>query len=99
MAAAGPSERELVQQRLVEHLLEHGRYWNAPYGIEPHLSPVPTGGKVRTVLFGVSRVLDATAYIWSPTRIEIKGEGGLAYAVDGVYRSLDEVIAHLSKLY
>ena len=99
MAATGPSERELVQQRLVEHLLEHHHYWNAPYGVEPALSSLPSGGKVRTVLFGVSRFLDACAYIWSPARIEIKGEGGLAYAVEGVYHSLEEVIEHLSQLY
>lgn len=93
LAKHGKSPREQAQDRIVEHLNEHRvTTWTAPFGVVPGLHDLPSGGKVRTILFGIARTLDATVTIWSPTRIVIEGQGAFADLVDGTYESVDEVI-------
>lgn len=93
------SPREQVQNKIVEYLEQDAARWNAPYGILTGLHPVKNGkGKVRTITFGVSRYLDASIYIWSPDKITIQGQGGLAYKVEGTFNSSEAVIAHLQKV-
>ncbi len=93
------SPREEVQNRLVEFLEAHSDRFNAPYGILDGLETIGSGpGKVRTITFGVSRYLDAGITIWSPNRIQITGQGGLAYKVEGVYHSLEETLTALKTL-
>jgi len=84
------SEREQIQQD-IEDYLEGNDYFNAPYGVLSGLQSCGKG-KVRTVTFGVSRYLDATVYIFSPTNIEVRGQGGLAYKFDGKYSSKESLI-------
>jgi hypothetical protein len=91
------SPRAVAQKRLCDHLVEHSAYWTAPYGILDGFDRLPRGGRVRTITFGVARYLDATAYIWSPTRIEVRAEGPLAHRVEGSYGSVDELIARLAE--
>jgi hypothetical protein len=93
------SPREAIQNRLVEFLTDNPNSFNAPYGILSGLDALPNGkGKVRTITFGVSRYLDATICIWSPNRIQIRGQGGLAYKVEGDYSDVESAIARLKTL-
>lgn len=98
MTDTGMSPREEVQQLIVAHLVERSRFWNAPHGVLDGMTRMPRGGYVRTVTFGVARALDATALVWSPTRIVVEGRGALAQRVQGVYTSLDALIAQLESV-
>ena len=89
------SERETIQNTLAEYLEQNVNKFDAPYGIIRNLADVKSGGKVRTVTFGVARYLDATIYIWSPKQISVKCEGALAYKIGGMYKSVDEIINSL----
>lgn len=92
------SEREAVQQAIMAALMEHSEYWSAPYGILEGMHTLGNGGKIRTITFGVSRYLDAEVQIWSPKRIVVRGAGGLAYLVEGDYKSAEELITVLNKV-
>ena len=83
------SAREQLQADLVE-LLTELELDTAPYGIIEGMETLPRGGKVRTVTFGVSAYLDATAHIWTPTRIAFKGQGPLAQRLPAEVNSLEE---------
>lgn len=85
------SERELVQEKLVEFLSENGNYFDAPYGIIEGIRKIGKG-KIREITFGVSRYLDASIQIWSPKKIVVRGQGGLAYKFEGEYSSCEELI-------
>jgi len=82
--------------RLVEFLESHSSF-NAPYGVIPSIEQKGKG-KVRTITFGVSRYLDACIYIWAPNRIQIRGQGGLAYKVEGDYQSAEAAIQGLMSI-
>lgn len=86
------SERENIQNTLAEYLEQNVNKFDAPYGIIRNLADVKSGGKVRTVTFGVARYLDATIYIWSPKQISVKCEGALSYKVGGIYSSVNEIL-------
>jgi hypothetical protein len=86
------SERETIQNTLAEYLEQNVNKFDAPYGIIRNLADVKSGGKVRTVTFGVARYLDATIYIWSPKQISVKCEGALSYKVGGIYSSVNEIL-------
>ena len=90
------SDREIVQKKLVEWLLEHLSKFNAPYGILDGIEPFAKG-KVRTVTFGIARYLDAVIRIYRPNNISIDGKGALAMKYAGNYKSLEEVIKALEK--
>lgn len=83
------SPREQTQTELAERLENNPRF-SAPYGVICGMETLPKGGKVRTVTFGVSRYLDATAFIWSPNKITFKAQGPLAYKVPGTVKSVQE---------
>lgn len=83
------SPRERTQRDLIRHLCDRSDVWNRD--VLDGLEAVPRGGKVRTVTWGRNALLDAVAYIWSPTHIEVVAEGPLAHAVRGQYASLDEL--------
>lgn len=89
------SPREQIQEKL-ENFLNDQSYFNAPYGIISGLQKAGKG-KVRTVTFGVARYLDATICIWSPKRLTVRGQGGLASKFNGEYSSLDELIVKFKK--
>lgn len=95
MTEEPPSARALAQEAIHEALLEDARWWNAPYGIIVSTRPLPRGGAVRTIVFGISRLLDAQITIWSPRRIEIDGQGGWAPRVAGRFDSVEACIEHL----
>lgn len=92
------SERENIQNE-IEAFLQNAKskdgysFFNAPYGIISSLAPfTPNGkGKIRTVTFGVSRYLDASVNIYTPKRIVVRGQGGLAYKVEGEFKSVAEL--------
>jgi hypothetical protein len=86
------SPREEVQRKLVE-FLEGTGYFTAPYGILEGMTSMGKG-KARTVTFGVARYLDATATIFSPARISVRGQGGLASRFEGEFKGLDELVKH-----
>lgn len=90
------SPREQVQTQIYEFLENNQDRFDAPYGIIEGLQPMGSG-KIRTITFGVARYLDACAWIWSPQRISIKGQGDLAYKYVGEYGSVEEVLEVLSK--
>lgn len=92
------SAREKIQDKLVAFLtnakdLKGNTLFDAPYGIIPGLQAFGKG-QMRVIAFGVSRYLDATIKILSPDNIVIQGQGGLAYKVEGSFKSVDEVIQH-----
>jgi len=89
------SPREQVQQLILAELESCPEYWTAPYGILEGMYTMKNGGKIRTITFGVARYLDAEIQIWSPKKIVITGQGGLAYKVEGTYTSVEETIAVL----
>ncbi len=91
--------REQVQNQLTDWLETTSGKWTAPYGILPGLERFKKGGAVRTITFGIARSLDATVYIWSPTKFTFKAAGPLAYDLDGMeVHSLDAVISVLTEL-
>lgn len=93
------SPREQTQNQLVDWLETTSGKWTAPYGIIPSMEPMPKGGKVRTITFGIARSLDATVYIWSPTKFSFRAAGPASWGLDGtICKSLDEVIEVLTKL-
>lgn len=89
------SEREKTSEQ-IEDYLEGDSYFNAPYGILPGIEPLGRG-KIRTIAFGVNRYLDATIRIYTPKKIVVRGQGGLAYKFDGTYYSAEELISHFKK--
>lgn len=89
------SEREIIQDTIAEYLEQNVNKFDAPYGIIKNLANVKSGGKVRTVTFGVARYLDATIYIWSPKQITVSCEGSLAYKIGGIYKSSDDILKAL----
>ena len=91
------SQREEAQKQLAAAITERYSTWNAPYGVLPGLRRLSGGGAVRTVNFGVARLLDATAFIWSPDKITVEGQGALAYRVEGDYTSVAELVAKLDE--
>lgn len=93
------SPREQIQNQLTDWLETTSDKWTAPYGILPGMEDLPRGGKVRTITFGMARWLDATVYIWSPTKFTFRAAGPRSPGLDGVTcKSLDEVIDLLTKL-
>lgn len=89
------SERELIQDRIVEFLERNDKYFNAPYGVLTGMSNVGKG-KIRTISFGVSRYLDGLIEIWNASKIIVKGQGGLAYKFEGTFRSCDALLDHFA---
>lgn len=85
------SERRDIQDKLVGFLEQHADKFSAPYGVIAGMDNVGKG-KVRTITFGTARYLDAVIYIWSPSKIQIRAIGGLAYKVEGQYHNVDEVL-------
>jgi hypothetical protein len=91
------SAREDAQRAVAGHLLDHYEFWSAPYGVIEGL--VSTGrGKARCITFGVARLLDAEAWIFSPTKLVVRGSGGLAYRVEGTYGSAEDLVARLAEV-
>lgn len=63
------SARSELQQRLAAWL---GTWTTASYGVVTSLRKREVGpGKARVIVFGLSRDLNATLTIWSPTRLEL----------------------------
>lgn len=91
------SARELVQRALVSHLNEHHTVWTAPYGVIESTRDLPRGGKIRNVTWGVARLLDAHATIWSVDKIVVQATGPVATAwdLDGTYASVDDLLEKL----
>lgn len=92
------SEREQIQETLTEYL-ESKNYFDAPYGVIAGIQKMGKGGKgeIREIAFGVSRYLDASIQIWTPKKIVVKGQGGLAYKFEGEFNSCEELIEHFNK--
>jgi hypothetical protein len=89
------SKREQIQDEIEAFLTnakskEGYTFFNAPYGIITGMDTFGKG-KVRVITFGVSRYLDASVNIYTPTRIVVNGQGGLAYKVEGEFKSVAEL--------
>ena len=65
------SPREQLQKDLVDWI---DTWATAPYGVIPHLKPREDGGSgfARTITFGLAGTLDATLWIWSAKRFDLK---------------------------
>lgn len=92
------SEREEVMWKIYDHLCEHTDVWSAPYGVLQGLHAGSRGGKYRTITFGVARLLDATVLIFSPTKLVVQAQGGLAPYVEGEYGDVEELFMRLEPL-
>jgi hypothetical protein len=92
------SPREQAQNEIAEWLENHTGRFTAPYGVIAGTRDLPKGGKVREVVFGVARYLDASVTIWSPTKIQVRGQGALESKVHGDFNSVKSVIEHLEKV-
>lgn len=90
------SERAEIQRRLVAHLAENSATWD--WNLMDGSRDLPRGGKVRWVAFGVTGLLDAEILIWSPRKLTVRGQGPLAHAVQGEYKSIDELLAKLGQV-
>lgn len=89
------SDREIIQDTIANYLEQNTNKFNSPFGVIKRLANVKSGGKVRTVTFGVSKNLDATIYIWSPKQITVSCEGALSYKIGGIYNSIDDIMKAL----
>lgn len=91
------SPRAELAERILTRLISNSEKWTAPYGI---LDGLRDGGKgkYRTITFGVARYLDATICIYSPTRIEVRAQGGLDRYIGGWYASEQEFLNALRGL-
>lgn len=87
--------RELFQERIVSVLEARRNFYTAPYGVIPGKHKVHVGGYVRTVTFGIARILDATVWIWTEQRAEIRAAGALAYRFAGSWTDPDALVAFL----
>ena len=90
--------RERIQDKIVSHLQDHSEVYGPSFGIMPVLEPLPRGGFVRSVQFGVPRTLDATVYIWSPEKLTIEARGALSYIFQDTYGSVEGFIADLRRI-
>lgn len=71
------SLREELQNRISAWLLERESTFTAPYGVIAGLhTPASGRGKARVVTFGIARTLDATLFVWSPTRLDLETNRG-----------------------
>jgi hypothetical protein len=70
------SPREQVSDRIAWFIEERPETFNAPYGVLCGLDRLPRGGAVRTITFGCARTLDATLFVWGPTRITLQSSQG-----------------------
>ena len=75
--------------------IEQNPRWTAPYGVLSGEGKSAKGRKHRTITFGVARYLDAHIMYFSPKYIVVQAEGPLAYKFEGLYHSIEEVIAAL----
>lgn len=88
------SPREQIQQQIVTYLNNHSEFFNAPYGVLDGMDNVGRG-KVRTITFGIARLLDAHIKIWSATRIDVDGSGPLEHKLTDTYSSVEDLITAL----
>jgi|SRR5579859_880139 len=70
------SEREEFTQALAD-IIREMRRWTAPYGIIVGMH-AEGRGKVRTITFGVARLLDATVKVYSSSYIVLESQGPMA---------------------
>jgi hypothetical protein len=91
------SERYWDFERLVEFLEQHKGVFNAPYGILPGSQPGKYAGSVicYTVTFGCARTMDATAYVFSPSRVGLTTRGYYDH-LQGDYKTVDALIKALT---
>lgn len=62
--------REMMQERLAGWMEE---WTTAPYGVITGMHTREDGpGKARIITFGLARTLDATVFIWSAKRLELR---------------------------
>lgn len=92
------SPREQAQNRIVEWLEAHSDKFNAPYGILPGLTTLPSGGKVREITFGQARYLDATITIWRSDHIEVSGRGPAIQNIGHEFHSVDALLNALEAM-
>jgi len=91
------SDREQIQNQIVEWLQNHRNRFNAPYGILDSLEAVGKG-KVRTVTFGQARWLDATVCIWTPKRLSVRAAGPASIKLGPIYHSVDDFLKALEEM-
>lgn len=89
------SDRQIIQDTIAKYLEQNTNKFDAPYGVIKRLANVKSGGKVRTVTFGVAGNLDATIFIWSPKQITVGCDGALSYKIGGMYKSCDDIMKAL----
>jgi len=70
------SPREQLADRIAQFIEDRPDTFHAPYGVLRSLDRLPRGGAVRTITFGCARTLDATLFIWGPTRITLQSSQG-----------------------
>ena len=87
------SPREQVQSMVAGWITDH-RQFNAPYGVLEGLQSLKSGGKVRTITFGICRTLDATLFIFSPTNLKLHTSQG-----DWSFKSVEEFQRHCAETW
>lgn len=93
------SEREQIQNQIVQWLESHKDKFNAPYGVIPSLENVKNGkGKVRTVTFGQARWLDATVFIWTPRHLTVQAAGPASRNIGDKFTSVEEFLTVLENM-
>jgi len=83
---------------LVHYLHENRRTFSAPYGVIEGSGVSKSGRKHKSITFGVARLLDAHLQYYGPKFIVIQAHGRLESKLDGVYRSIEDVIKALSEI-
>lgn len=91
------SEREILQNRIVEYLTENASKFNAPYGVLPYLHNLKRG-KVRAITFGQARWLDATVFIWSLNKLTVDAQGPASRNLAREYPSVDAFLEALRSM-
>ena len=103
MRAKPPSSRQIATADIVSWLLNHTHRFTAPYGVISKLDSVPSGGKVRTIAFGVAGTLDAVIQVWSPTRIRVWATGHDSRKFDsvpnGIFTSVHDFKVRMTDLF
>lgn len=92
------SPRARIQQALVRRIESYGSIFDAFYGVVPGMEPMPKGGAVRSVFFGVRDRLDVRVMIFTPTNIRVDGVGEMIAGLEGAYNSLPPLLVAIDRV-
>jgi len=83
------SNREIIQEKIYDFLIENRKVFNSPSGIIKYMRPY-SRGKVRAIKFGDGK-FSAEVLIIKPDCITVNGSGEGIMKYAGKFQSFDEL--------